>query len=178
MFCKDSIPQDVAVPRAYWYQELFKGCTSWPKQALSSCPRELLQPGSPVLTLLHVHRLQTSWVILHWARQQQSLSKKQTSRGQPFTVPGIQSPISMSRVLSLWNSQEDTYIINILSHLPHEGIARHSSPFDDTNSYFDFTHIFALKTISCDNNNESSDFSHSKWTQRFLFNYLKWITGI
>lgn len=44
---------------------------------------------------------------------------------------------------------------------------RHSSPFDDTNSYFDFTHIFALKTISCDINSESSGFSHFNWTHRF-----------
>lgn len=91
----------------------------------------------------------------------------QTVRGQPFPVSGVQFPVSARRVLSLWNSQLDTSIIKILSHLPHEGTVRHSSAFDDTNSYFDFTHIFALKTISCDISNESSDFSHFNWTHRF-----------
>lgn len=50
--------------------------------------------------------------------------------------------------------------MKIFSHLPHEGTVRCSSPFDDTNSYFDLTHIFALKNIFCDINTENSDFSH------------------
>lgn len=73
----------------------------------------------------------------------------------------------MTRVLSLWNSQQIFNIMKILSHLPHEGTVRCSSPFDDTNSYFDLTHIFALKNIFCDINTENSDFSHFNWTHRF-----------
>lgn len=57
-------------------------------------------------------------------------------------------------------TMEYRYYKNTPSHLLHKGTVRHSSPFDDTNSYFDFNHIFALKTISCDIYSESSGFSH------------------
>jgi len=60
MFCKDSGPQDAAPHGACWYQELFAGCPSYPKQILSPRTGEPRQPESPVLTLLQLSRLQTS----------------------------------------------------------------------------------------------------------------------
>lgn len=42
-----------------------------------------------------------AWFILHRAGQEWSLSKKQTIRGQPFNVSGVQFPISTRRVLGL-----------------------------------------------------------------------------
>lgn len=136
MFCKDSAPQD----RAHTEHVAIRSCSRAALPNLNNpqlCPNHPLQPESPVPTLL-----QTSLVYAAQGRSDPSGRGKATIRAQPSTSCGLHFPISTRRVLSLWNSQLDTYIIKTLSHLPHEGTVRHSSPFDDTNSYFDFASHF------------------------------------
>lgn len=160
MFGKDSVALDAAPYGARRYRERFPGCPPRPEQSPSAGTAAPAGKPSP-------HPATDRSPRTARGRSSPPGRSKPTRRGQPFTASGVPSAVAARRVLSWWNSQLDTSIIKILSHLPHEGTVRHSSAFDDTNSYFDFTHTFALKTISCDINNESSDFSHFNWTHRF-----------